>query len=82
MNNPTFLPSVFLSFPRKAMRAQWKYTDFFVVAFSMLFLTFIGVFGFASESEAYFGVLEYAPVVVGIGLWAAFPLYRMLYARH
>ncbi|KAK9897460.1 hypothetical protein P389DRAFT_57386 [Cystobasidium minutum MCA 4210] len=41
-----------------------------------------GVFGFASTSEAYFGVLEYAPVVVGIGLWAALPLYRMLHARH
>lgn len=41
----------------------------------------LGVFGFASTTEAYFGVLEYAPVIVGIGLWAAFPLYRMLKTR-
>lgn len=41
-----------------------------------------GVFGFASTTEAYFGVLEYAPVIVAIGLWAAFPLYRMLEPRH
>lgn len=40
-----------------------------------------GVFGFASKTEAYFGVLEYAPVIVGIGLWAIFPLYKMLESR-
>jgi hypothetical protein len=40
-----------------------------------------GVFGSAFSSEALFGTLEFLPVILAVGLWAAFPPDKLLAAQ-
>lgn len=33
-----------------------------------------GLFSFASTNESLFGVFEFAPVIIAVGLWAVWPI--------
>lgn len=70
-SSPAKVPTLFFAILTITSLLVWLRTLF------RLAETAQGLFSFASTSEALFGTLEFAPIILTLLLWAAWPLHKM-----